>query len=144
MKNIKDKFYDYAFNNDEKNIKKIINQYNIIPDLISNKEELLFLCVFLIMENNKKSLIPIIEDSCFDVSYNNFEFITTLCSIDFYYDRLRYYHILKEVITIPNIYENICDSFVEHLINKNSHHKLDEKISDVFKNFKYFKNINSF
>lgn len=143
-KKIKDSFYDYSFNNDVDNLNKIINQYKIIPDIIKDQDELLFLCVSLIMEKNENSLISIIENSFFDVSFNDFEFINTLCSTDFYNCELKYYDLLKKVIGLPNIYNNINEIFINKIINECHNYPSDPRLLILFENLKKIKTIDNF
>lgn len=143
-KKIKDSFYDYSFDNDADNLNKIINQYKIIPDIIKDQEELLFLCVYLVTEKNENSLISIIENSFFDVSFNDFEFINTLCSTDFYNCELKYYDLLKKVIGLPNIYNNINEIFINKIINECHNYPSDPRLLILFENLKKIKIIDNF
>lgn len=130
--------YDAAFKNLE-SVKKITNQYRLIPDIFDNMDDALILIASLINENSNDIIIHLISLPQFDVTHNNHEYIKMITDQNTPSFTLRNFDLLSKSFELPCIYKKLSNDFIEDMIYQFSPTYNDQRILNLF-NFLKIKN----
>ena len=144
---IEDILYDCLEENNFEKFHKFFNENstNVIPNIFKNEEQQIYFIIFALDDKDYRFITTIMEHPEFDVSYNNYEPIETICQVEYFLPDFKYdKSIIFNVLSLPNVYNNLSESYINEKLLDYKDKPFAREVYNIFKSNKIYKKIGVF
>ena len=125
--------------------KKIIDRNDsLFPMLLNNMEDVMFFIAFLLDYKDTRYITSIIKHPDFDVCYNRYQYIETICEVEQPSLDFIYLPLVFKSLDIPNIYNNLSDKYIRDKLVQLGNKDYNPDVINAFELIKNKQKISAF